>query len=249
MLLKVEDLHVYRGNREILKGVNLDVKENEVHAIIGPNGAGKSTLAYTLMGISGYKPSKGRILFKGVDITSKNITERARMGLTLAWQEPARFEGIKVKNYLMLGMNEKYKKDRKMAEEKIKEALKLVNLDPDKYLDRYVDETLSGGERKRVELASIICMEPDLAILDEPDSGIDMVSFDEIKRVFDYLKEKGCSLLVVTHSEELAEHADRASLICAGEVIKSGNPKEVGEFYKKECGKCYKKVPEGKGMN
>jgi len=246
MLLKVEDLHVYRGNREILKGVNLTIEKNEIHAIIGPNGAGKSTLAYTIMGISGYKPTKGRIIFKGVDILDKSITERARMGMTLAWQEPARFEGIKVKNYLMLGMNGKYKKDRETVEKKIEESLKLVNLDPDKYLDRYVDETLSGGERKRIELASIICMEPDLAILDEPDSGIDIVSFDEIKRVFDYLKDKGCSLLVITHREELAEHADRVSLICAGEVIKSGDPKEVGEFYKKECGKCYKKVPEEK---
>ena len=151
MLLKVEDLYVYRGNREILKGINLTVEENEIHAIIGPNGAGKSTLAYTIMGISGYKPTRGRIIFKGVDILDKSITERARMGMTLAWQEPARFEGIKVRNYLMLGMNEKYKKDRKTAEEKIREALKLVNLDPDKYLDRYVDETLSGGERKRIE--------------------------------------------------------------------------------------------------
>ncbi|ACX73402.1 ABC transporter releated protein [Methanocaldococcus vulcanius M7] len=246
MLLKIENLHVCRGKREILKGVNLDVKENEIHAIIGPNGAGKSTLAYTLMGISGYSPSKGNIIFKGERINEKNITERARMGMTLAWQEPARFEGIKVKNYLTLGMKETYKKDKETMEKKIREALKLVNLDPDKYLDRYVDETLSGGERKRIELASIVCMEPDLAILDEPDSGIDIVSFDEIKRVFDYLKDRGCSLLVITHREELAEHADRVSLICAGEVIKSGNPKEVGEFYKKECGKCYKKVPEGK---
>ncbi|CAB3287645.1 Iron-sulfur cluster assembly ATPase protein SufC [Methanocaldococcus lauensis] len=240
MLLKVEDLHVHRGNRKILKGINLEVKENEIHAIIGPNGAGKSTLAYTIMGVSGYKPSKGRIIFKGVDIINKSITERARMGLTLAWQEPARFEGIKVKTYLTLGMNEKYKKDKEIMEQKIRESLELVKLDPDKYLDRYVDETLSGGERKRVELASIICMEPDLAILDEPDSGIDIVSFDEIKRIFDYLKEKGCSLLVVTHREELAESADVVSLICNGEVIKSGDPKEVGEFYKKNCGKCYK---------
>ncbi|NPA62169.1 MAG: ABC transporter ATP-binding protein [Methanococci archaeon] len=246
MLLKIENLHVCRGKREILKGVNLDVKENEIHAIIGPNGAGKSTLAYTLMGISDYSPSKGNIIFKGERINEKNITERARMGMTLAWQEPARFEGIKVKNYLTLGMKETYKKDKETMEKKIREALKLVNLDPDKYLDRYVDETLSGGERKRIELASIVCMEPDLAILDEPDSGIDIVSFDEIKRVFDYLKDRGCSLLVITHREELAEHADRVSLICAGEVIKSGDPKEVGEFYKKECGKCYKKVPEEK---
>ncbi|WP_423792230.1 ABC transporter ATP-binding protein [Methanocaldococcus indicus] len=236
-ILETKNLKVIRGGKEILKNVNLNVKENEIHAIVGPNGAGKSTLAYTLMGVSGYTPSGGEIIFKGEVINNFPIYERARKGLTLAWQEPARFEGIRVKTYLKLGMKEK---NPDKANDKIIKALRLVNLDPDKYLNRYVDETLSGGERKRIELASIICMEPDLAILDEPDSGIDIVSFDEIKRVFDYLKENGTSLLVITHREELAEHADRASLLCNGEIIKTGNPKEVGKFYKERCGKCYK---------
>ncbi|WP_456471628.1 ABC transporter ATP-binding protein [Methanocaldococcus sp.] len=235
MLLEIKDLHVKRGNKEILKGVNLNVKENEIHAIIGPNGAGKSTLAYTIMGVSGYKPHKGKIIFKGEDITNKSITERARKGLTLAWQEPARFEGIKVKDYLKIGMNKKY---LGREEEKIREALELVGLNPDRYLNRYVDESLSGGERKRIELASIICIEPDLAVLDEPDSGIDMISMDEIGRVFKYLKDKGCSLLVITHREELSNYADRASLICGGEVVKTGTPEEVADFYKRRCGKC-----------
>ena len=236
MLLEIKDLHVKRGNKEILKGVNLNVKENEIHAIIGPNGAGKSTLAYTIMGVSGYKPhNKGKIIFKGEDITNKSITERARKGLTLAWQEPARFEGIKVKDYLKIGMNKKY---LGREEEKIREALELVGLNPDRYLNRYVDESLSGGERKRIELASIICIEPDLAVLDEPDSGIDMISMDEIGRVFKYLKDKGCSLLVITHREELSNYADRASLICGGEVVKTGTPEEVADFYKRRCGKC-----------
>ncbi|WP_457612368.1 ABC transporter ATP-binding protein [Methanocaldococcus sp.] len=235
MLLEIKDLHVKRGNKEILKGVNLNVKENEIHAIIGPNGAGKSTLAYTIIGVSGYKPHKGKIIFKGKDITNKSITERARKGLTLAWQEPARFEGIKVKDYLKIGMNKKY---LGREEEKIREALELVGLNPDRYLNRYVDESLSGGERKRIELASIICIEPDLAVLDEPDSGIDMISMDEIGRVFKYLKDKGCSLLVITHREELSNYADRASLICGGEVVKTGTPEEVADFYKRRCGKC-----------
>ncbi|ADG13770.1 ABC transporter ATP-binding protein [Methanocaldococcus infernus] len=234
-MLKVENLKVKRGNKEILKGINLEVKKNEIHTIIGPNGAGKSTLAYTLMGVSGYKPSGGKIIFKGEDITNKSITERARLGLTLAWQEPARFEGIKVRDYLKIGMNKKY---AGREEEKIREALELVGLNPERYLDRYVDESLSGGERKRIELASIICIEPDLAILDEPDSGIDMVSIDEIGKVFKYLKNKGCSLLVITHREELSKYGDRASLICGGEVIKTGKPDEVANFYKRRCGKC-----------
>ncbi len=239
-ILEVRNLKVIRGNKEILKGINLDVKENEIHAIVGPNGSGKSTLAYTIMGASGYYPSSGEIIYKGEIINNWKIYERARKGLTLAWQEPARFEGIRVRTYLKIGMKEEYKKDLDLAYKKMIEALRLVNLEPNKYLNRYVDETLSGGERKRIELASIICMEPDLAILDEPDSGIDIVSFDEIKRVFNYLKENGSSLLIITHREELANHADRASLLCFGEIIKTGDPKKVGKFYIERCGKCYK---------
>ncbi|ENN95617.1 ABC transporter [Methanocaldococcus villosus KIN24-T80] len=235
MLLKVEELYLKKGNRQILNGVNLEVNENEIHAIIGPNGAGKSSLAYTLMGVSGYEPYKGKIVFKNVDITNKPIYERARMGLTLAWQEPARFEGITVKKYLKIGMNKKYLNN---PEDKIREALDLVGLKCNKYMERFVDDSLSGGERKRIELASIICMEPDLAILDEPDSGIDMVSIDEILNVFEYLKEQGCSLLVITHREEMAKNADRTSLICNGEVILTGDPKKVSEFYRRRCGKC-----------
>ncbi|AEF95960.1 ABC transporter ATP-binding protein [Methanotorris igneus] len=236
MLLVVKDLYLKRGDRMILKGLNLEIEENEIHAVVGPNGAGKSTLSYTLMGCSGYEPVKGEIIFKGINIVDKSITERARMGMTLAWQEPARFEGITVKQYLSLGMKE-------YDEEKIYKALEFVNLCPDTYLNRFVDDSLSGGERKRIELASILCMEPDLAILDEPDSGIDIVSLDEITKLFKHLKKNGSSVLVITHREEITNCADKASLLCDGRVIKTGDPKEVGEYYKRECGKCLVKVP------
>ncbi len=215
----------------ILKGLNLEIEKNEIYAIIGPNGSGKSTLAYSLMGCSDYKVVSGSIIFKEKNIIHKSITERAKMGMTLAWQEPARFEGITVKQYLSLGMEE-------YNEEKIYKALEFVKLNPEAYLNRYVDDSLSGGERKRVELASILCLEPDLAILDEPDSGIDIVSLDEITKIFKYLKKNGSSVLVITHREKITNCADKASLLCDGRIIKTGDPKEISEYYKKECGKC-----------
>ncbi len=239
MILIVKDLYVKKNDSMILKGLNLEVKKNEIHAIIGPNGAGKSTLSYSLMGCGDYKVLYGEVIFKGKNIINKSITERAKMGMTLAWQEPARFEGITVKKYLSLGM-------REYDEEKIYKALEFVNLDPNIYLYRNVDDSLSGGERKRIEMASILCLEPDLAILDEPNSGIDIVSLDEITKILRYLKKNGSSVLVITHREEVANCADRAYLLCDGRIIRTGDPKEISEYYKSKCGKCSIKKPTEK---
>jgi len=165
-----------RDGKKILRGVNLEVGDREIHSIIGANGAGKSTLAYTLMGLQGYEHEEGSLTFDEEDITKLSISERAKKGITLAWQEPARFEGLKVRDYLAIGA----KGNVGITEEELREALRKVDLKPDKYLNREVGEALSGGERKRIELASIITMKPKLAILDEPDSGIDVVSLKEI---------------------------------------------------------------------
>ncbi|MFA0747101.1 MAG: hypothetical protein EORIYHIE_000970 [Candidatus Fervidibacter sp.] len=173
VLLCVENLSLKRNGRYILKQVNLTVRRGEIHGIIGLNGAGKSSLAYTIMGCFDYRPDEGRILFEGKDITQLSITERARLGITLAWQEPARFEGLRVSTYLSLGMPQP---DRA----RIMEALEAVALPPSAYMHRFVDQTLSGGERKRIELAAVYAMRPKLAILDEPDSGVDLLSLDDI---------------------------------------------------------------------
>jgi Fe-S cluster assembly ATP-binding protein len=166
-LLKVEDVWVQRPGAEVLRGVNLTVHRGEVHTVLGLNGSGKTSLALTLMGAGGYRPNCGRILFDGQDITGLSVTERARLGLTLAWQEPARFEGLPTADYLALGMEDP-------SRERIEEALMAVALSPSAYLGRAVDTALSGGERKRIELAAVYAMRPRLAVLDEPDSGIDV---------------------------------------------------------------------------
>jgi Fe-S cluster assembly ATP-binding protein len=227
-----------RDGKKILRGVNLEVGDREIHSIIGANGAGKSTLAYTLMGLQGYEHEEGSLIFNGEDISKLSITERARKGITLAWQEPARFEGLKVRDYLAIGA----KDNGGATEEELKEALRKVDLKPEKYLDREVGETLSGGERKRIELASIITMKPKLAILDEPDSGIDVVSLKEIVNLIQTFKENGSSVLVITHRKEIAAASDKASLMCEGVILRSGDPLEISEFFKNRCIPCDSRV-------
>jgi len=151
--LCVENLHLRREERPVLQGVNLKVASGQIYGLLGRNGSGKSSLAYALMGCGACALQEGRILFDGHDITGLSITERGQLGLTLAWQEPARFEGLKVQDYLALGMQEP-------SRERMEEALKAVALLPSAYLSRPVDETLSGGERKRIELAAVYAMRP-----------------------------------------------------------------------------------------
>jgi Fe-S cluster assembly ATP-binding protein len=231
VLLLVEDLHLAREGVEILRGVSFFLFEGELHCLIGRNGSGKSTVAYALMGCSGYAPSSGRILFMGQDITHASITERARLGMTLAWQEPARFEGLSVEEYLAIGMPQR-------DSDRIRHALELVALDPDLYLRRNVDESLSGGERKRIELAAVYTMRPRLAILDEPDSGVDVLSMGDVKAVLRTMREEGVTLLLITHREEMIEIAERASLICSGQVVMSGKPEQIVEHYRARCEVC-----------
>lgn len=230
-LLQTEDLHLRRDGQEILRGVNLTVTTGQIHCLLGRNGSGKSTLAYTLMGCAGYMLQEGHILFDGREITELSIAERAKMGITLAWQEPARFEGLKVSGYLALGMKEQSPKRMEMA-------LAAVALSPAVYLSRTVDEALSGGERKRIELAAIYAMRPRLAILDEPDSGIDVLSIDDITRLIRRMAAEGTTVLLITHRDETVPVADMASLMCEGEIVRTGDPKDVRSYYARRCLPC-----------
>jgi len=228
VLLQVDDVWVERPGAEVLRGVNLAVGRGEVHALLGLNGSGKTSLALTLMGAGGYQPSQGCILFDGQDITGLDVTERAQLGLTLAWQEPARFEGLPVADYLALGMKEPERV-------RIEAALEAVALAPMAYLGRAVDTTLSGGERKRIELAAVYAMQPRLTVLDEPDSGIDVLCLDDIMTLVRRMADEGMSVLMITHRDEMAEVADTASLMCAGAIINTGTPAEVREYFAQRC--------------
>jgi Fe-S cluster assembly ATP-binding protein len=228
-LLQVENLSLTRSGREILRGVNLSLYPGQVHTLLGLNGSGKSSLAYTLMGCEGYTPSAGRILFEGRDLNGLAINERARLGITLAWQEPARFEGIPVGKYVSLGQTNPADREKTTA------ALEAVALNPKAYGYRSADSTLSGGERKRVELASVYAMRPRLAILDEPDSGIDVLSLGDIAVLIRRLAMEGTAVLLITHRDELAATADVTSIMCAGTVIFTGAPLQARQYFTGRC--------------
>lgn len=207
----------------------MTIEAGKVHALLGTNGTGKSTLAYLVMGCEGYRPASGEILFEGKTINDLKIHERANLGITMSWQEPVRFEGISVEDYLILR--------NKSADPSF--YLEMVGLQPGLYLHRAVDKSLSGGERKRIELASILALRPKLAILDEPDSGIDMLSIQDIIKVIQAFKQAGAAVLLITHREEIALIADRASEICGGRIVCTGNPEKVADYYKsRKCLVC-----------
>ncbi|NUU95134.1 ABC transporter ATP-binding protein [Marinitoga sp. 1135] len=231
-MLELQNISFNVGPRKIIEDISFKFEEKKIYAVLGNNGVGKSTLARIIMGLDGYKGNHGgRIIFNGEDITDYSITERAKLGITMAWQEPVRYEGLGVKEYLTLG------KRINLSDAELIEILNLVGLNPF-YLHRKVDKTLSGGERKRIELASLIILKPKFAIFDEPDSGIDMMSNIMIERIFKMITSNGGSVLSITHREEIAEIADEAFLICSGRIKSQGDPKIVSEVYKSTCDNC-----------
>ena len=229
-LLAIQALSYEVRDKKILDGLDLVLAGREIHALLGSNGTGKSTLACLIMGCAGYLPSAGEIRFQDQVINTLALHQRAQLGITMTWQEPARFEGLRVADYLTLGS---------AVERNPSDSLRRVGLQPELYLDRAVDKTLSGGERKRIELASVLALQPRLAILDEPDSGIDMLSTQEIIDVIQALKQLGAGVLLITHRQEIARVADRASYLCGGRIVATGDPVTVAEQYRtRRCLTC-----------
>ncbi len=228
-LIDIQHLTFTIGGKTILQDLTLPIEAQEIHSLLGANGSGKSTLAYVLMGCEGFVPTNGKMTVKGIDLGPLFMFERARLGMTLAWQEPARFEGITVSQYVRLG-----KPDIDPAP-----YLTRVGLSPEAYGQRFVDTSLSGGERKRIELAAVLAMKPLFAILDEPTAGIDMLSIQDMMNVIRSFKEGGASVLLITHQETIALMADHASQLCGGRIIASGHPKDIADQYKKgSCIRC-----------
>ncbi len=229
--IEIKDLRLVLDGHLILDRVNLDLWERHVHAIAGPNGAGKSTLAFTIMGLDGYRGFEGDILLDGESIRDLPVDERARRGVTLGWQEPARYEGLTVRHFVEVAA-----KDR--SKEAVDEALSKVGLDPERYAARAVDKTLSGGERKKVELASILAMRPRLVMLDEPDSGIDVESLGRIHDAIRVLAAAGSTVLLITHSMEVLGWAEHAFLMCCGNIADKGPAEKVARYFRERCIPC-----------
>ncbi|MEF8879794.1 MAG: ABC transporter ATP-binding protein [Candidatus Thermoplasmatota archaeon] len=241
-ILETKNLSLEIKGKKILHDINIDIWRGHVHAIVGPNGAGKSTLASAIMGLTDYRQHSGKILFEGEEIQDLDIDERASKGITFGWQEPARYEGLKVRDFLSAGSKNKDK-------EYISEKLELMGLNPDEYLSRAVDETLSGGERKKIELASILALDPDLIMLDEPDSGIDVGTLDKIFEVIKKLKEKGTTIVLITHSVAVLRQAEHAFLMCHGEIIEKGKAGKIIPYFEEKCIPCpHKNVPDEGGI-
>lgn len=243
-MLKIEDLTVEVNGKTLLHDVNLEVKRGYTNVLFGPNGAGKSALMRTIMGFSEYKVVKGRILFEGEDITFLSIDERARKGLGIMMQRPPDMIGIKLRD--LVKVTSKGKKDPETLAE---------GLDMNRFLDRDVNVGFSGGEIKRSELLQLAAQNPLLYLLDEPESGVDLVSIELVgKTIRDLLDEglkcqgerckKGKSALIITHTGQVLDYvqADRGYILCNGTVMCSGNPmKMLAEIKKKgyeECIKC-----------
>jgi Fe-S cluster assembly ATP-binding protein len=231
-ILKLKNLSLSFNGKNIVDDLSLDFWSGHIHAVVGPNGAGKSSLAYTIMGLSGYRErTRGEIIFQGENINELDIYQRARRGITLAWQEPARFEGLTVEKFLRASARDK-------SDQALRRVLEDVSIAPDQYLRRAVDKTLSGGERKKIELASLLLMRPKLVMLDEPDSGIDVASLENIFAALEQFKKTSATVILITHSPTVLKHAEHAFLICCGRLIDKGETDKIDRYFEEECIPC-----------
>lgn len=243
-MLKIEDLTVEVNGKILLHDVNLEVKKGYTNVLFGPNGAGKSALMRTIMGFSEYRVVKGRILFNGEDITSLPMDERARRGLGIMMQRPPDMSGIKLRD--LIKVVSKGKKDPEALAE---------NLNMNRFLDRDVNVGFSGGEIKRSELLQLAAQNPSIYLLDEPESGVDLVSIEQVGLTIKGLLEeglncpgesceKGKSALIITHTGQILDYVttDRGYILCNGTIMCSGNPLKMLEEIKikgyEECLEC-----------
>lgn len=214
------DVSESHGKKEILKDISLTVGENKFVVITGPNGGGKSTLAKLIMGIE--RPHSGKILFDGQDITDKNITERANMGISFALQQPVRFKGVQVLDLIRLAAK------RQLSAADACVYLSEVGLCAKDYINREVNASLSGGELKRIEIATVLARSTKLSVFDEPEAGIDLWSFQNLIQVFEKMREttKG-SIVIISHQERILEIADEIVVISDGSILKHGPKDEI----------------------
>lgn len=236
MILELKDIYFERDNKKILNNINLNIELGKFIAITGPNGSGKSTLAKIIMGIE--KPDKGQIIFDGKDITNMSINERANLGISFGFQQPVKFKGITVYDLLKISAK------KKITKKEACEALSKVGLCAKEYVDREVNGSLSGGELKRIEIATVALRQTKLTIFDEPEAGIDLWSFNNLIEIFEDMGEliKGTTL-IISHQEKILKIADEIILMKSGKIQKRGTSKEIleDEVEDKKCCKLIKK--------
>jgi Fe-S cluster assembly ATP-binding protein len=255
--LVIKDLHVSIEDKEILTGVDLTVKQGEIHAIMGPNGTGKSTLAYTLMGHPSYQVTSGEVWFKGQNILELKPDERARLGLFLAFQYPVAIPGVTVANFLRTALNAHHRgenpEDKGMPIPEFRKALKakmdLLKMD-NAFAGRYLNDGFSGGEKKRAEILQMAMLKPEIAILDETDSGLDIDALRIVADGVNALTGPDLGVLVITHYQRLLNYIkpNFVHIMLDGRIVESGGPdlalhlEEQGYEWVREK---YDTVPEG----
>ena len=220
------EVETEKGTKEILKNVSLTIDEHFV-AITGPNGGGKSTLAKMIAGI--IQPTSGQILLDGEDITELDITERAKKGISFAFQQPVHFKGLTVKDLISIAAG------KNMSVTDVCNILSEVGLCARNYVNREINNSLSGGELKRIEIAMILARGTKLSIFDEPEAGIDLWSFNSLIKVFEKMRDEiNGTILIISHQEKILEIADKIIVVSAGEIEKTGTKDEIlpGLLYK-----------------
>jgi Fe-S cluster assembly ATP-binding protein len=231
--LVIKNLHVNIEDKEILKGLDLSVKQGEIHAIMGPNGTGKSTLAYTLMGHPFYEVTQGEVWFKGVNILELEPDERSRLGLFLAFQYPVAIPGVTVANFLRSALNARRRADqpedkgiaipefRKM----LKEQMTMLKMDHE-FAGRYLNDGFSGGEKKRAEILQMAMLKPEISILDETDSGLDIDALRIVSDGVNALMGPDLGVLVITHYQRLLNYIKPhyVHIMLGGKIVESGGP-------------------------
>ena len=220
--------------QDILKDVGLTFEDKGINVITGPIGSGKSTLIKLIMGFE--RPTAGKVLFNGEDITQLGVTERARRGFTIAFQQPVRFKGITVKKLLELASG------KKMNTENMCDCLSSVGLCARNYIDRAVDGTLSGGELKRIELAMAVAKGGEVFLLDEPEAGIDLWSFEDLVKIFDRLRDK--TVIIVSHQQRILETADKIFLFDQDKITSAGKGDELFALMTKRPALCWRNLKE-----
>lgn len=224
-LLSIENLHVNVEEKEILKGVDLKIFPGEIHALMGRNGSGKSTLSYTLMGHPRYSITKGKIIFKGEDITEMTPDQRARLGLALAFQYPVAIPGVSVSNFLRASLKAVRGKDVPVKEFRAELKVQMKKLGvKDEFLSRYVNDGFSGGEKKRLEILQLALMQPTVTILDETDSGLDIDALKTVAEGVNALVSKDTAILLITHYQRILNYVEPqfVHVFADGRIIKSG---------------------------
>ena len=250
--LVIKNLHVNVEGQEILKGLNLEVSRGEIHAIMGPNGSGKSTLANTLMGHPAYEVTQGEIWFKGQNIVEMSPDERSRLGLFLAFQYPSAIPGVSVANFLRTAINARYEKpdpadngngtssgrtrgiSMRDYRNLLKEKMAMLQMDPN-FARRYLNDGFSGGEKKRMEILQMAMLQPEIAILDETDSGLDIDALRIVSEGVNQLMNPNLGVLVITHYQRILNYIkpEHVHILVGGRIVMSGGPELALELEEK----------------